>query len=174
MSTAVLFLDSDWRPLRVATWQKAIANIFLGKVEVVEYSRDHTIQGVERAHPMPSVVRVVRSFRRERIRVKFSRINIYLRDAFTCQYCGARRPTEDLNFDHVIPRSHGGKTCWENIVTCCIDCNSTKANRSPSEAGLRLLSKPRKPRYLPVASVDIGRGSIPEEWKPYWSSVLES
>lgn len=174
MSTAVLFLDAEWRPLRIEPWQRAVADLFLGKVEVIEHSRDRTIQTVSRAFPMPSVVRVVSSFKRDRIRVKFSRLNIYARDGFACQYCGSRQATEDLTFDHVQPRSRGGRTTWENIVTCCTGCNVEKANRTPAEAGMTLLSRPRKPRYLPAVQVKIGRGAIPEEWRPYWSATLEA
>lgn len=174
MSAAVLFLDVDYRPLRVESWQRAISDLFLGKVEVVEHSRDRTIQTVTRAVPMPSVVRVVRRFKRDRIRIKFSRLNIYARDGFTCQYCRERKQTEDLTFDHVIPRSRGGKTCWENIVTCCIACNSAKADRTPAEAGLELRARPRKPHWLPAVTVRMGSGPMPAEWVPYWSTALEA
>jgi 5-methylcytosine-specific restriction endonuclease McrA len=172
-SAAVLFLDVDYRPLRVESWQRAISDLFLGKVEVLEHSRDRTIQCVTRAVPMPSVVRIVRRFKRDRIRIKFSRVNIYARDGFGCQYCGARKLTEDLTFDHVVPRSRGGRTSWENIVTCCIDCNSSKANRTPAEAGLTLRSRPRRPHWLPAITVKMGAGAIPEEWRPYWSTSLD-
>lgn len=171
--TAVLFLDAQWRPLRVEPWQRAIADLFLGKVEVIEYSKDRMIQGVDRTHRMPLVVRVLRNFKRDRIRIKFSRINIYARDRFICQYCAERKLTEDLTFDHVMPRSRGGRTTWENIVTACITCNSDKADRTPEEAGLKLLTKPRKPAYLPAITVKVGGSRIPEEWKPYWSGTLE-
>jgi 5-methylcytosine-specific restriction endonuclease McrA len=171
--TAVLFLDAQWRPLRVEPWQRAIADFMLGKVEVVEYSKDRMIQGIGREHPMPIVVRVIRHFKRDRIRIKFSRINIYARDRFICQYCGARFLSEDLTFDHVMPRSRGGRTTWENIVTACIDCNSDKADRTPEEAGIKLLAKPKKPAYLPAITVKTGNGHIPEEWRPYWSGTLE-
>jgi len=174
MSAAVLLLDSNWQPLRVESWQRAIADVMLGKTEVVEYSADRTIQGVGRTYPMPSVVRVLRHFKRDRIRLKFSRLNIYARDGFRCQYCGERRQTEDLTFDHVTPRSRGGRTCWENIVACCIPCNSEKADRTPSEAGMRLLSTPKKPRYLPTITVrGMGAAEIPEQWRPYWTGALE-
>jgi 5-methylcytosine-specific restriction endonuclease McrA len=169
----VLFLDAEWRPLRVDSWQDAIADFFLGKVEVVEYSRDRTITGVGRTFPLPSVVRVVRHFKRARIPVRFSRLNIYARDGFTCQYCAARLPTEDLTFDHVVPRSRGGATSWENIVTCCVDCNAAKAARTPDEAGLKLLRRPRRPTYLPSITVKMG-GAVPPEWLPYWSGALRS
>ena len=174
MNAAVLVLDVGMRPLRVEPWQRAICDLFLGKVEVVEYSRDRSIQGVTRAWPLPSVVRVVRHFKRERIRVRFSRLNIYARDGFTCQYCAARRPSEDLTFDHVTPRSRGGTTTWENIVTCCITCNRKKADRTPTEAGLRLRAKPRKPAYLPSITVKMDTSQIPAEWAPYWTVALEA
>src|SRR6185312_14103271 len=102
--TIVLFLDADWQPLRVEPWTRAITDLFLGKVEVIEYSRDRTIKGVTRELPMPAVVRVLRRFRRDRQAIRFSRVNIYTRDGFACQYCGKRMDTEDLTFDHVIPR----------------------------------------------------------------------
>jgi 5-methylcytosine-specific restriction endonuclease McrA len=167
----VLFLDAEWRPLRIDSWQDAIADFFLGKVEVVEYSRDRTIAGVGRTFPLPSVVRVVRRFHRARIHVRFSRLNIYARDGFTCQYCAARLPTEDLTFDHVVPRSRGGGTSWENIVTCCVDCNAAKAARTPDEAGMKLLRRPRRPTFLPSITVKLG-GAVPPEWRPYWSGAL--
>ena len=173
--TAVLFLDQAYRPLRIESWQRAITDFFLGKVEVVEYSADRTIQGVGRTHPMPSVVRVVRHFKRDRIRLRFSRLNIYARDRFQCQYCGERKQTEELTFDHVMPRSRGGTTTWENIVACCIACNSQKANRTPAEAAMRLLSVPKKPRYLPTITVrGMGAANIPEAWRPYWTGALEA
>lgn len=177
-ATCVLFLDQSWRPLRIETWQRAIADVMLGKLEVISYSEDKTIQGIGRTYPMPSVVRVLRSFKRDRIRLKFSRLNIYARDRFTCQFCGQRKATEDLTFDHVIPRSRGGKTTWENIVTACggpQGCNSLKADRTPSEAGMRLLSTPKKPKYLPTIAVrGMGAAQIPDEWKAYWTGALEA
>jgi 5-methylcytosine-specific restriction endonuclease McrA len=173
MHAAVLVLDVGMRPLRVEPWQRAICDLFLGKVEVVEYSRDRTIQGVARAWPLPSVVRVVRHFKRERIQVRFSRLNIYTRDGFTCQYCGARLPSEDLTFDHVIPRSRGGSTTWDNIVTSCIPCNRRKANRTPTEAVMHLRARPRRPAYLPAVTVKMNTTKIPAEWAPYWTAVLE-
>jgi len=169
--TAVLVLDIDWRPLRVTSWQDAIADTILGKLEVIEYSKDRTIQGVSRSFPMPSVVRVLARFKRDRIRIKFSRLNVYIRDHFECQYCGQRFNTEDLNFDHVIPRSRGGKTTWQNIVSSCLTCNTTKADRTPQEAGMTLVRKPKKPTYLPVVSVKVS-GATPPEWAQYWSTDL--
>jgi 5-methylcytosine-specific restriction endonuclease McrA len=119
-------------------------------------------------------VRVLRRFRRDRLRIRFSRVNIYARDRFVCQYDGRRYPTEDLTFDHVLPRSRGGRTSWENIVTCCVDCNTRKGNRTPQEAGMRLRALPLRPRYLPAVTVRfMDRASIPAEWRSYWSAALE-
>lgn len=175
-AAAVLYLDQSFRPLRVESWQRAIADFVTGKVEVVEHSRDRAIQGVHRTYPMPAVVRVLRKFKRDRIRIKFSRLNIYARDAFTCAYCGEKKLTEDLTFDHVVPRAQGGKTCWENIVTCCggpEGCNAKKADRTPAQAGMQLRFVPKKPRWLPTVTVKM-TGKIPREWEGYWAGALES
>ena len=172
MQAAVLFLDAEWRPLRVESWQRALSDLFLANIEVIEYSKDRTIQGVSRTYDLPSVVRVKRKFKRDKIRVKFSRINIYTRDKFICQYCAERKMTEDLNFDHIMPRANGGKTTWENIVTCCIECNNRKANRTPAEAGMKLLHKPKKPTYLPSITIKMNSNQMPEEWKVYWTTSL--
>lgn len=173
-SAAVLFLDQSYRPLRIEPWRKAALAWMKGKIEVVEYSKDLTIQGVGRTYPMPSVVRVLASFKRDRIRLRFSRINIYARDNFTCQYCGKKpKNVSGLNFDHVLPRSKGGVTSWENIVTSCVSCNDRKADRTPREAGMKLARAPKKPPYLPAISIKMDQGSIPVEWQPYWTAQLE-
>ena len=173
MNAAVLVLDVGMRPLRVESWERAICDFFLGKVEVVEYSKDKTISSASRSWPVPSVVRLVRSFKRDRIRVKFSRITIYARDGFRCQYCGVRFPSEDLTFDHVLPRSRGGLTTWENIVACCVPCNKRKGERTPEEVAMRPLKAPRKPAYLPAITVKMDVRRIPAEWAPYWTASLE-
>lgn len=170
---AVLVLDCDFQPLRIEDWKKVVCDSFLGKVEVVEFSRDRSIKGVTRDYPMPSVVRVLRRFRRDRQAIKFSRLNVYSRDAFTCQFCGVQFPTEDLTFDHVVPRAQGGRTTWENICTSCVPCNAAKANRTPAEAGMKLLRQPKKPRWLPAVTVEMDRKRVPDEWKSYWSAALE-
>lgn len=171
-SNAVLVLDVDFQPLRIEHWRQIISDYFNGKVEIIHNSEDRTIKTVSQNFPMPSVVRVLRRFKRDRQVIKFSRINIYARDAFTCQYCGNRFPSEKLNFDHVKPRSKGGKTCWENIVTSCTFCNASKANKTPEEAGMTLLRSPKKPTRLPTVTVEMNE-NVPEEWKYYWTSSLQ-
>jgi 5-methylcytosine-specific restriction endonuclease McrA len=169
-----LYLDHEWRPLRVESWTRAISDFCLGKVEVIEYSKDRTIRGVSREYPLPSVVRVLKKFKREKIRIKFSRLNIYARDKFTCQYCNVRFDTEELTFDHVVPRSRGGRTSWENIVTACGLCNSEKSDRTPDESNMRPLTMPKKPTFLPTIQVKMKRREIPHEWRAYWTGPLDS
>jgi 5-methylcytosine-specific restriction endonuclease McrA len=173
-ASPVLFLDAGMRKLRVASWQEAITDLFLDKVEViVYYSDDRTIRTVNREFKIPAVVRVLNAFKRERMPVKFSRLNIHLRDDFVCQYCRNRFHTEALTFDHVLPRSRGGKTTWENIVSACKPCNRQKADNTPEEAGMKLLRRPRKPPFLPSITVDIDVRKHPSEWKGFWSDELD-
>ncbi len=102
--------------------------------------------------------------------VRFSRVNIYARDSNTCQYCGHRMARSKLNLDHVVPRSQGGRSTWENVVCCCRDCNRRKGGRTPVQAGMRLIRRPAKPRWTPVLGVLGGREGHPE-WRPYLSVV---
>ena len=102
--------------------------------------------------------------------MKFSKINVCLRDKFRCQYCGERFRMSQLNYDHVIPRSQGGKTVWDNIVMACMGpegCNSRKANRTPQQADMPLLSTPRKPEVLPMNEPFVDADEAPDEWRPY-------
>jgi len=100
--------------------------------------------------------------------VHFSRVNVYTRDGFRCQYCGERKAMRDLNYDHVIARVRGGKTVWENIVTSCYACNDRKGSRTPEEAGMTLRGKPFKPSSLRVTPVlSITRSEMPALWLPY-------
>jgi 5-methylcytosine-specific restriction endonuclease McrA len=169
----VLLLNITYEPLRIIDWKRAITMLCLGKVEVIEeYSRD--IHSVSFTIRLPSVVRLLRMVKRPRTPVKFSRQNIYARDRYKCQYCGNRFSSEDLTYDHVIPKSRGGKTQWKNIVTCCIDCNRKKGGRIPSEASMRLIRKPKRPTWVPAIRITIGFREIPQTWRDYlyWNVEL--
>jgi len=170
---AVLVLDAHAIPLRISHWREVLLDTFLGKVEVLDYHANQVVRGVTRDYPLPSVVRTLRYFRRDRMTIKFSRLNIYARDAFTCQYCGHAKSMKELNFDHVIPRGQGGTTRWDNIVTACIVCNLTKGNRTPQQAGMPLLSRPKKPFMLPSVTQTIDVSDIPAVWHNYWHIGLE-
>src|SRR5262249_60138432 len=128
--------------------ERAVALLWLGKVEVIrEY--DGYIRAITCKIRMPAVVRLLRFIRRKRPQVSFSRRNLFLRDDNHCQYCGKKRDTPELTYDHVTPRSQGGRTEWTNIVTCCVDCNRRKGGRTPEQAGMGLLRSPRRPRPPP-------------------------
>jgi 5-methylcytosine-specific restriction endonuclease McrA len=169
-----LLLNSTFEPLKVITWQRAVTLLWLGKVEVIRhYDRD--VRSVTFKIRMPAVVRLLRFIRRKRPQISFSRKNLFARDENSCQYCGARREPSELTYDHVVPRSLGGKTDWANIVTCCIDCNRRKGGRTPEQAGMRLKRHPRRPEKLGVVTITIGLTSAPDAWRDflYWNIQLD-
>lgn len=171
----VLLLNITYEPLKIINWKKAITMLCLEKVEVLEeYSRE--IHSVSFTVKLPSVVRLLKLVKRPKSPVKFSRQNIYSRDRYKCQYCGERGPTEDLTYDHVHPKSRGGKTEWENIVTCCFDCNRKKGGRTPREASMKLIRKPARPTWVPAIRITIGFKYVPDTWRDYlyWNvEILE-
>jgi 5-methylcytosine-specific restriction endonuclease McrA len=114
-------------------------------------------------------------FKKRKKKVKFSRVNIYARDKYRCQYCGIKGRMKDFTFDHVIPRSQGGKTTWDNIVTCCPDCNCKKDSRTPKEAGMKLRKHPVQPEWLPAITIRVSQKSLPAAWKDYlyWNVTLD-
>jgi 5-methylcytosine-specific restriction endonuclease McrA len=154
-------------PHKIIPWQTAVTMSFLGKVDVLEEYED-VIRSPNLAIRAPAVVRLRRPIGGMKRGVKFSRINVFARDEFRCQYCGVKRPLDELNYDHVVPRVQGGRTVWENIVTSCYDCNSRKRGRTPEQAGMKLLRAPVKPRALPMTTViPRPKERIPEAWSPY-------
>ena len=102
---------------------------------------------------VPRVARLTRFDRMPAQSVKFNRKNLFARDDHQCQYCGKTEPAHKLSLDHVVPRSHGGPTTWENIVCCCLRCNSRKGGRTPKQARMKLLSRPTKPRFNPMLAL---------------------
>lgn len=163
----VLVLTAGMEPHRVIPWQRAITMVFLGKVEVLEEYEEILYRSPALTVRMPAVIKLLRLFRGIKRAVKFSRVNVMTRDRFTCQYCGEQKRMRDLNYDHVIPRHLGGRTCWENIVTSCYPCNARKRNRTPEQAGMALRSVPAKPKSLPLsAHLELG-SAIPELWQGY-------
>ena len=125
---------------------------------------------------VPAVVRLRKAFRRHAKPVKFSRVNIYARDGYRCQYCGAKCSIDELTYDHVIPRSRGGRTTWDNIVSCCYACNAEKANRTPVEARMKLLSTPTRPSWIPSVQIRVSTRSVPDAWRDYvyWTGEIDS
>lgn len=173
-----LVLNADFRPLSyyplsLWPWQDAIKAVFLDRVSIVaEY--DEMVRSQRSAIRIPSVV-VLKDYVRPQKYVAFTRFNLFLRDEFTCQYCGSKG---DLTFDHVVPRSAGGVTSWENVVAACSPCNLRKSNRSVRKSGMTLRRAPRRPSADEMQSA--GRRFPPnylhESWLDYlyWNSELEA
>jgi 5-methylcytosine-specific restriction endonuclease McrA len=171
-----LVLNATYEPLRIVSWQKAMTLLFQGKVEVIAVY-DREIRGVTVRVKLPSVLRLLRHVRMKRpfANIPFSRTNVYARDQHHCQYCGHRFSPAHLTFDHVIPVARGGHKGWDNIVTCCIPCNRKKGDRTPDQAGFRLLRKPRRPEVLPHLTLSLGLQRAPESWRDYllWDVSLD-
>lgn len=168
-----LLLSQSYEPLRVISWMRAFTLLTLGKVEVVE-EYDRNIRTCFLVFKMPAVVRLINVFRRRRRPVRFSRVNVYARDRYRCQYCGMKESLSCLTFDHVIPRSRGGITSWANVVAACVECNHKKANRTPAEARMKLIKEPVQPRWVPAVTLQISMRSVPEAWTDYlyWTGAL--
>jgi 5-methylcytosine-specific restriction endonuclease McrA len=166
-----LLLNPWMAPHKIISWERAVVLVVLGKVDVIE-EYDEEIRSRYLALRAPAVVRLKKARSTTKQVVRFSRINVYTRDGFLCQYCGEKKSMRDLNYDHVTPRVKGGKTIWENIVTSCYACNDRKGSRTPEEAGMKLRRRPIKPNFLPVTPVfHVHRSEMPESWLPYCSTL---
>jgi 5-methylcytosine-specific restriction endonuclease McrA len=175
MSHMTLLLNNTYEPLQVISWQRAITLLWTNKVEVIE-EHDEEIHSISFSMKIPSVLRMLLPVRiKRRAPVKFTRLNIFTRDQFKCQYCGNQFASEDLTFDHVVPVAQGGKKSWENIVSACVECNSKKEGRTPQQAGMKLLKKPKQPVWAQVVTVTIGLRKMPETWADYlyWTATLQ-
>ena len=162
----ILMLNISYMPLGLIDWQKAICLTFQGKAEVIAETEE-IVRSPSTEFKIPSIIKLSKHVYVQRKGMRLSRKNLLNRDDFTCQYCGKILPASRLNMDHVRPKSRGGQTTWENIVVACIDDNSRKGNRTPEEAGMKLLRKP----YVPIWNLrDEIRSSvveIPDAWRIY-------
>ncbi|MBN2030006.1 HNH endonuclease [bacterium] len=162
LDSRVLVLNQNYEPMSVCSARRAIVLLYLQKAEMIE--RNHEIVHSMRTYiPLPSIVRLSRLIHVPRKRILLNRKNIIKRDNHQCQYCGSKEGS--ITVDHVIPKDQGGEDTWENLVCACMRCNTKKRNRTPREAGMKLLKKPRKPGYPFFIQHLIG---IPDDrWKPY-------
>jgi 5-methylcytosine-specific restriction endonuclease McrA len=133
---------------------------------VAAAAEEDRIHSVNRTIKVPRVLVLTAFEKLPRTRVRFSRINIYARDADTCQYCSRQLKRSDLNLDHVIPRSQGGRTCWENVVCSCIVCNLKKGGRTPEQAGMALRRPPVRPKWTPLFR-NAAKPQAYREWLPF-------
>ncbi len=163
MEGRALLLNATFQPLQVIPWQRALQLFFSGKVEIVEES-NKTIRSVSLTIKMPLVIRLLKYVpqRSRKNIVRFTRNNIFLRDQYTCQYCGGRPSLRHLTMDHVVPIVKGGGKSWENIVTACQPCNLKKGGRTPDEANMRLKHPPRQPIWLPFMGLNLDFTNSPE------------
>jgi 5-methylcytosine-specific restriction endonuclease McrA len=176
-----LVLNADFRPLSyfplsLWSWQDAVKAVFLGRVNIIsEYER--TVRSPNFEMRLPSVI-ALKDYISSARRPAFTRFNVFLRDRFACQFCGDNYPTPELTFDHLVPRSRGGRTTWTNVVTACGTCNLTKGNRLPREAKMFPLAEPVQPTVYQLQ--ENGRAFPPnflhESWRDflYWDAELEA
>jgi 5-methylcytosine-specific restriction endonuclease McrA len=170
MNWRVLVLDQSYQPINIIHWTEAVRLLFLEKAEIVENADVFPVRSAKSCFNLASIIRVFQNVaHKKKKNIPFSRYNIFLRDNWTCQYCGKVKKTNQLNWDHVFPKSRGGKTNWENIVSSCYPCNEKKRDRTPEEAKMKLLRKPVKPKATPQATIRLTTSiqNVPESWKVY-------
>ena len=192
----VLVLNRLWQAINVCTVERALALLYTGHAQVVyrdddgfntfsfdewqDFS-DHcnendVVRTISIRIRIPRIILLMFFDRMPNKEVKFTRHNIFERDKNTCQYCGVKFDRNELNIDHVVPRQRGGLTTWTNVVCSCLSCNGRKANRSPEEAGMRLIRKPKKPRWRPFLQIQFVK-TADHSWRhfldlAYWNVEL--
>jgi 5-methylcytosine-specific restriction endonuclease McrA len=164
---SVLVLNASYEPMHVVSVRRAVVLLLKEKAQLVE-AAESVLRSQHVELPTPVVIRLVTYIRiRRRWNLPVSRRGVLARDGYTCQYCGAQPGKRELTIDHVVPRSKGGTKTWENLVTACGPCNRRKGDRDPRQAGMKLSSRPRQPRYFALALIETGtRHSV-------WSKYLE-
>lgn len=180
IESAVLVLNRNYQPIHVTTVKRAFSLLYQGVAKAIDTqyklyefddwaalsATEDCITTIDRTIRVPRVLVLSAYEYIPRGRVRFSRLNIYARDHDTCQYCSRQLPRSELNLDHVLPRSQGGKTTWENVVCSCVPCNLKKGGRTPEQAGMALLKKPLRPRWTPLFRGVIKRVTY-KEWLPF-------
>ena len=162
---SVLVLNATYEPLNIVSVRRAVVLLLKEKAEVVE-ATEAELHAERFSMRVPLVIRLVYYVSvPRRLSIPVSRRTVLARDHYTCQYCGKQPGKGNLTLDHVLPRSRGGETTWENVVAACGPCNRRKGDRTPEEAGMRLLAKPQRPRYL--ALVLLGEGRVKAAWEKY-------
>ncbi len=164
-SRAVLVLNATYEPLNIVSVQRAVILLLKEKAEIVEAAKT-LLRAENYAINWPLVIRLVTFVPiPRRLPLPLSRRTVMARDLYTCQYCGGQPGKHELTVDHVTPRSRGGTTTWENVVTACASCNHRKGDRMPEEARMKLLSQPARPRF--VAIMLLGEVNTHTVWQKY-------
>lgn len=184
LTNRCLCLNKSWQPVTVRNVVKCLKKVFSEKAKIVDphtyqmYTweewleipvddENKCIRAIDLAINIPEVIVLTEYNKIPKVSVTFNRRNIYLRDNNTCQYCGVELERPDITLDHVIPRAQGGTSTWENCVVACFKCNSKKRDRTPKEAGMKLLTVPKKPRWVP----SFHDGVILDSWEKFLSDV---
>ncbi len=160
----VLVLNQSYEPINVCRARRAVVLLYRGKAEMLEDGSGF-IHSVSYTFPLPSVIRLAFMIKRPRRERKLTRLEIFNRDHYTCQYCG--KETHQLTLDHIIPRYRGGEHTWENVVSACISCNRRKAGRTPKEAGMRLIRHPSPPHGNACFYIPYHYLQTRSEWQKY-------
>lgn len=165
MGQRVLVLNASYEPLQLISVRRAVVLLLQEKAELIEAAAQQ-LRALALSFDVPLVIRLVRYIRiPRRLRLPCSRRGVFARDRETCQYCGAQPGRSQLTMDHVVPRSQGGTTTWDNVVTACRDCNHRKGGRTPEQANMTLLTTPRQPQY--VAFALLGELERHDVWRKY-------
>lgn len=186
INSPVLVLNHSFLPIHITSVRRAFCLLYQGIARAVDAQyktfdyeswsqlaieqRDDTIGLVNRVIKVPRVIALITYDRIPKTQVRFTRANIFNRDKNICQYCGKTFPRNELSIDHIIPRSYGGTTIWENVICCCSSCNRKKGGRTPEEAGIKLINRPRKPRWTPLIKISLHEIKW-KEWLPYLNIV---
>src|SRR5262245_1941757 len=186
LTTKVLVLNRSYFPVHVTSVRRALCLLYQGIAKVVDHQyrtfdfnswsdlssalHDDTVSLVDRVIRVPRVILLVAYDRVPKRQVRFSRFNVFARDNNTCQYCGEKFPRSELNLDHVIPRSRGGLSTWENVVCSCFTCNRVKGGQMPEEARMRLIRKPFRQEWTPFMLETFSFKRY-HEWRPYLNMV---
>jgi len=158
-------LNASYEPLQLVSFRRAVVLLLQDKAEVVE-ATEQLLRARGLALAVPLVIRLVRYIKiPRRLKLPCSRRGVLARDRETCQYCGAQPGRSNLTVDHIIPKTQGGQTTWDNVVTACRDCNHRKGGRTPEQAMMVLRSIPRQPQY--VAFALLGELERHEVWRKY-------
>jgi 5-methylcytosine-specific restriction endonuclease McrA len=166
LSSRVLVLNSTYEPVHICSVRRAVIMIFK-EIAVMQESALFSLRSVSCAIPAPSVVRLLHFVHIPYKRKLASKNNILIRDRYICQYCGKPLKSQEVTLDHILPKSRGGQSSWENLAACCPRCNVKKGSKLPEEAGLTLIKDPRNGSSFHFLHLLRHYGSVDEKWRKY-------